>query len=241
MKRRGFTLVELLVVISIIALLIAILLPSLRNARQQAVEKVCQANLKQQLLAVNYYAMDWDDRFPAARQFPTWERNFYRVFARPTIDVIQDALIPYVGGNRRSEVTPNDKIAFSEVFRCPAVLRSPRDTWFNDPEHNHYRYNIHKAGIFSEDTREVIGRKTSTVRTPAAATLMFDYVWLDWEIKKFPHQGSHPSFNVGFVDGHVEPMAAKTFLNENPYATYGEEVMDPFFANGWDGYVVVKK
>ena len=42
--RMGFTLVELLVVISIIALLVAILLPALNKARNQAKTAICQAN-----------------------------------------------------------------------------------------------------------------------------------------------------------------------------------------------------
>ena len=55
-KRKAFTLIELLVVIAIIALLMAILMPTLRRAREQGQRAVCLSNLKQLTLAWIMYA-----------------------------------------------------------------------------------------------------------------------------------------------------------------------------------------
>jgi len=59
-KQKGFTLVELLVVISIIALLMAILAPSLQQARKQAKAVVCLSNMHQWSLVWSMYAQNND-------------------------------------------------------------------------------------------------------------------------------------------------------------------------------------
>jgi prepilin-type N-terminal cleavage/methylation domain-containing protein len=75
MRRRGFTLVELLVVIGIIALLISILLPALGKARESAKRTMCLSNLRQVHQAFYFYALDNRDQVPLGyrkgRQFNT--------------------------------------------------------------------------------------------------------------------------------------------------------------------------
>jgi len=67
--RKAFTLVELLVVVSIIALLISILLPSLSKARESARQTACAAFLHDMGNAQNMYVSDNDGYYAPARGF----------------------------------------------------------------------------------------------------------------------------------------------------------------------------
>lgn len=67
MRKRAFTLIELLVVIAIISVLIAVLLPSLSNARRSGRSTKCLANLKSMGLAMQAYFYSSDDTFPLSQ------------------------------------------------------------------------------------------------------------------------------------------------------------------------------
>ncbi len=61
-SRKGFTIIELLVVVSIIALLVGILLPAIGTARDSARVNTSKSNLRQLGVAHKAYAADWADR-----------------------------------------------------------------------------------------------------------------------------------------------------------------------------------
>ncbi|MGD9690798.1 MAG: prepilin-type N-terminal cleavage/methylation domain-containing protein [Phycisphaerales bacterium] len=81
-RRRGFSLVELLVVIAIIALLISLLLPGLCQARCAARSSQGQSNLKQYASATHSYASEFQDRLWAF----TWRAGINQQTAWPALN-----------------------------------------------------------------------------------------------------------------------------------------------------------
>ena len=96
MKRRNFTLIELLVVIAIIAILAAMLLPALQQARDRAKLINCTNNLKSCGMFTNNYALDNNDWAPFAYR----SGSAYSGYAPADVGTWPVLLGPYAGYNK---------------------------------------------------------------------------------------------------------------------------------------------
>ena len=120
-SRRAFTLVELLVVIGIIAVLIALLLPTLRGARAQAQAVACQSNLRQIYTAVQMYAGDNRGWFPGP--ILTFPRSSGSGFRTPTWNHF---LFPYKTWTDYAAPS-REYLSSSKVFFCSSQWFDYRD------------------------------------------------------------------------------------------------------------------
>lgn len=169
-SREAFTIIELMVVISIISLLVALLLPALGKARESARTSLCLSNVKQLMLVNHLYAdasKEW--LTPWITYDPLWvsgETKFGMFRRLERLSLI-------------APVKQTDKRASSGRY-CPSLVDqgpTPQAGWEN---HGHYAMDYSVTGFsnYSLNAVYVPHRKRSDIRKPSSIYAVADSVYI---------------------------------------------------------------
>jgi prepilin-type N-terminal cleavage/methylation domain-containing protein/prepilin-type processing-associated H-X9-DG protein len=237
-KNSQFTLIELMVVISIIAILITMLIPALSKAREATKSALCLNNLKQMGIATNIYTSEFDEYLPACfngdgMNPPYWYGSILTYmssegatsspsFSCPSVNYSGDTVDPLnYGANSQiflHHPTPGTP-ELNQGFRLKiGQVVEPTET-----------YMIADLSIWNEDS----GMCYPFNRGPAAWAyeghiyndpdqqmppyLQYDYTYTDDSIRiRFRHLGERKA-NLAFPDGHARGKTMNSFRAKNIY------------------------
>ena len=229
---HGFTLIEVVVVVAILALLLSILLPSLGRARETTRSVLCLNNLRQMAIAAHGYASTY-------RRFPPY------LFSSPDGKTSYgwDLQVRYKweNGKRQAVVKPGllwQGTTIEQINQCPKYEGS--DNWVEYP-YTGYNYNSSYVG-YCEYYTEVSGwppaptgqlvvkenpARPEEIRQAAGCVLFGDGEFVAGANKfmRSPFKGRDGSFsgrsagtqgyrhlkrtNVAFADGHAESWSKR--------------------------------
>ncbi len=229
-ERRRFTLVELLVVVTIISVLAALLLPALQNAFESARGAQCLANEKQMGMAFFLYADENQDYLPPVYPYipaGEWYGNYWVV----------EQLGVAMG------LAPEIKSVFDNVFNLPAKFRASVfccPSWRVVPGQSYHRPYIHYAMRQSlnegSEAAQTSPYPVSSFKTPSQTMNLLE----TRGVGKVVYSGGnddgskcglayvtdwHKGTNCLFVDGHT-----RAFTTDSPLATFDRAVIgNPFW------------
>ena len=214
--RRGFTLIELIVVISIIALLIALLLPALRNAREVARKTTCLNRVRSQVQAQHLYANDYNG-------FITPLRTKVRMrFLNPAADLLPDynnveeyggpGLLWKHGALREPQVfvCPSDQARASDSLRNGALSYNPNNGAILRISYSYQPTSRAEPGSGVPDPSPKaffrfgsLGPREANPRSAGPYALISDF----FDSRALPGAWATPrahddGYNTGFSDGH---------------------------------------
>ncbi len=231
-SRAAFGLIEMLVVIALLAVLLALMMPTFSGVRERGRSADCMANLRQISVAVHLYASDHQGMYPPNRT----NRLFFD--DKNTAGVHwQDQLASYLPGFTYKKMsTTTRSFRDASPFWCPADLkRKEIHPWQS------YGVNVMRGGAGAADTAVLtpINLKVAAEPNPSQCLYLADATRPDlstsnigiktWPFGKntievvpggstnvsidFRHGGKA---NVLFIDGHLQAFTPAELLGQHP-------------------------
>ena len=210
-RRRAFTLIELLVVIAIIAILMAVLMPALKRAREGGKRAACLSNLKQLTLAWNMYADENDDRLVnGATGYSDYTGGDWATHAGELawIDTLDNSnWDAQIQGIKRGALYPY--LRNEDIYRCPTGRRGQALT---------YSIMFSMNAVCHTEVHGVKGahvKKRSEIRPAPALRLVFidegfmtaDAYAVNYTLERWwdnPPARHGDGATLSFADGHVD-------------------------------------
>jgi prepilin-type N-terminal cleavage/methylation domain-containing protein/prepilin-type processing-associated H-X9-DG protein len=194
----GFTLVELMVVIAIIAILMALLMPSIARAKAKANQISCLNQMRQLTLAGTMYASDYDGELPPRRVLT----NAWPVKLKPY----------YLSW--KIIACPSDQFGIAGLF---ADDLNPKRSYLINGFNDYFKVNLSPSDYKAQmQWRYAHGMKVAQVRRPSDTILFGEkrsasrHVHMDTDqgkrgndFEQIEHQRHPPGSNFAFVDGSV--------------------------------------
>lgn len=190
---RAFSLLELLITISIIGLLVAIVLPALSGARLHGKRVVCLANLHTLGQTVEMYLQHYGPTYPNVDPFPMGPQ--FPLSPQDALDITQHgACLPV----RLHPLLPNAPTLISETWYCPVKGAIDAPQGLRRFGHGTYPFN---AGTLAS-------KNTWRIKNPPHTGLVRDFVALDMlnepngELRYgLAHKNGQ---NILYLDSHAE-------------------------------------
>lgn len=230
---RGFTLVEVLVVIAVIALMAALLIPALSQAKEQARLALCRSNMRQVGLGFLMYADDNRDYLPWPGGEPT-RANFNphylpdwcvggqseipsqpSLWSQPGFGFNADAgaIFSYVSSQPRRPYNPTNKAVYS-AYRCPSTGRIGEALRVNfaangnlDPGKPYGSGAVSSKGVLLPAVADPAQKVLLVNMNP---NLMMTCAFVPNSVMKDPFVIHLNRANIAFLDGHMQGVPSRT-------------------------------